>query len=65
MGGPIYQIRQSLQSGSEKSDWFGSGGHLDTEPNQLQFTLILSSLNAFQRWAASALLLLSTIFAQF
>jgi hypothetical protein len=33
--------------------------------NQLQFTLISSSLNAFQRWAASALLLLSTIFAQF
>ncbi len=38
MGGPIYLIRQSLQSGSEKSDWFGSGGH-GTNCNLLWFHL--------------------------
>jgi hypothetical protein len=39
MGGPIYQIRQSLQSGSEQSDWFGSRG---PEPTANYFDFIFA-----------------------
>ncbi len=52
MGGPIYQIRQSLQSGSEQSDWFGSGKH---GPNAIYIDFIFAQrlLEVGSFWVAT------------